>query len=157
MAQSVTFKVRLGSVVTAIAILIFSGIVVSCSNQHPYDEAVELIKEKKYDQAKEVLQKIPQDDASTTRAAVAILVCDMGALYQKGDYEQACDVLKKKGEKDSRSYYQLNVPPADPLFAHAATLAHLVAGEMVIKEVTEYIESVEADPEMYVILVRQCG
>lgn len=124
-------------------------VLIGCSTQSSYDEAVGLIKAKKYDEAKELLQTIPSDDPSTSKAAVGILVCDMGTFYQKGEYEQAYDVLTKTGEEDGKRYYLLNVSPSDSLFAHAATLAHLVAGKAVIKEVSEYIESFEADPEEY--------
>lgn len=138
---------NLGSV--ALLPLIVLLTLISCSTQSPYDEAVGLIKQKQYDEAKEVLKSISTDDPSASKAAVGILVCEMGALYKKGEYEQAYQVLNKTGEKDGKRYYLLNISPSDSLFAHAATLAHLVAGEVVIKEATDYNASFESDPEEF--------
>jgi hypothetical protein len=134
--------------VIAVSVFIILAVVLNAFKP-PYDEAVEFIKEKKYDQAKDVLKTISADDPLSSKAAVAILVCEMGESYQKGDYEQAYDVLMKTGEKDGRRYYLLNVSPSDSLFAHAATLAHLVAGEVVIKEATDYNADYEDHPEDY--------
>lgn len=149
MTQSVTFKAKHSTVATAIVILVLSVIAASCSKQHPYHEAVGLIKEKKYDEAKELLKTVPMGDSLATKAAVGILVCEVGSLYQKKNFEPAYNIIDTTGNRDGRRYYLLNISPTDPLFPHAATLAHLVAGEVVIKEASDYNASFEGNLEEY--------
>lgn len=133
------------SLLPLIVLLAFIG----CSNQSPYDEAVELIKQKKYDEAQEILRTITSDDTLASKAAVGILVCEMGKHYQKGDFKRAYEVLYRTGEKDGSRYYLVNISPTDSIFAHAAILAHLVAGEAVISEALEYNKSYEDDIESF--------
>jgi len=138
-------KWAIGGVITIPSIL-FLAVLVSLFRS-PYEKSVELIKEKKYDEAKELLSKIPAGDSLAGRAKVAIVVCEIGALYQKNEYEKAQAILLRTDGSDMENsddgFYVLNLPPSDPLFPHATALAHLVMGESMIRYWEKYKKDVD--------------
>jgi len=71
----------------------------------------------------------------------------MGEQYLKKEYGKAQEVLLKSeggnAENAQDGYYSLNLNPNDPLFPHAATLAHLVMGENMIQYWEKYKKDVD--------------
>jgi len=75
MLQAEIRRPKQQAISTFYAFLILLLGVASCSKQHPYHEAVGLIKQKKYAEATEVLKKVAVGDSLAARAKVAIAVC----------------------------------------------------------------------------------
>ncbi|HOJ05871.1 MAG TPA: hypothetical protein PK916_17885 [Bacteroidota bacterium] len=125
------------SLLPLIVLLAFIG----CSNQSPYDEALELIKQKKYDEAKEVLNTIPMGDSLAEKAKLGLMVCEIGNLFEKKDYSSALRIIDSGVVKEDSRFYVLNYPPTDELYTHVATLSILVYGNIAGKQIQTYLES----------------
>jgi hypothetical protein len=124
----------------ALLILGLSIIAASCTKpEHPYQAAVGLIKSKKYDAAREMLQKTPKDDSLSTRSATALIICEVGNCYLRGEFREALDLIDSTAEKGGQQYFVLNVPPSDPLYSHIATLALLASGEVYTSRLNDFI------------------
>lgn len=120
--------------------LIILLMLIGCSTQSPYEEAVGLIKQKKYEEAREVLNTIPMGDSLAEKAKLGLMVCNIGNLYAKKDYTSAMGIIDSGVVRDEVRDYVLNYPPSDELYSHVATLSMLIYGSIVSKQIQQYLD-----------------
>jgi hypothetical protein len=116
--------------------------------RHTYDEAVGLIKQKRYTQARDVLNTLSTDPTMSSKVQMALLICDVGDLYLKRDYIMALDRVDTAVVKGDRRWYILNVHPRDTLYSHIAALALLVRGETLIPWAEEFLRDPITDENL---------
>lgn len=141
-------KLRQMSTLGSVAFLSLVGLIalVGCSTELPYNEAVGLIKQKKYAEAKEVLNTIPMGDSLAAKAKLGLMVCEIGNFFEKKDYASALRIIDSGVVKEDARFYVLNYPPTDGLYSHVATLSILVYGNVANEQIQSYLDS-EVNPE----------
>ncbi len=120
----------------------------SCSTPESYDDAMTLIRQHKWQEAKAKLQGVPKNDSTRKRIAAALLTCDIGMLFDARQFNQAHALVDSMVAVGDGMYFVYNVSPGDPQFPVAATLAHLVHGEWELANVNAWLDAVEKNPSL---------
>jgi hypothetical protein len=128
---------NLGTVALLPLVVLFA--IIGCSAQSPYDEAVGLIKQKRYDEAKEVMETIPIGDSLASKVPIALLTCEIGSLYLQGRLDDAVALIDSVQESGEQRFYFLNPAPNDTLYSHISSLCMLVVCQLGIPVIEEFL------------------
>lgn len=122
-----------------VIVICMSG--VGCSVEHPYHNAVELIKQMKYEEAIAELNKVPLGDSLASKTATAMQICRIGMLYQQAEYAEALHLIDSTQQMGDSRIYVLNLNPNDTLYSHTAVLAVLTVCRMSMDFVDEFLSA----------------
>lgn len=128
---------HLGSVSLLPLIILLA--LIGCSTHSTYEEAVGLIKQKQYDEAKEVLKTIPIGDSLASKVPIALLTCEIGNLYLQGRLDDAVILIDSVQEDGEQRVYFLNPSLNDTLYSHISSLCMLIVCQLGIPVIEEFL------------------
>lgn len=120
---------------------------VSCSTpDSQYRDACDLLGERKYEEASLILKELGDSKLENGNIEAARLLAKAGPLIEKGEYDQAVEILNETYDIPNAEMYahRLNIAPEDPLSGPARNIVLLLRCKLAIPAIEEMLES---DPD----------